>query len=175
MLRLATPAARDNLPLGTSICVNGACMTVSSTGEGWFGFDLSPETQKTTTLGTLPLGVKVNLERPLQIGDLFAGHIGLGHFDAVGSVLVAAPDLRVRIPADLMRYCVEKGSIALDGVSLTVFDLEKDSFSVAIIPFTSEHATLGAARPGDFLNVEVDVVAKQIERLASSYVSRGDD
>jgi riboflavin synthase len=109
----------------------------------------------------------VNLERALRAGDRLGGHIAQGHVDAIGEVLAAPP----RIPSELTRYCVEKGSITVDGVSLTIFDVGDDSFSVAIIPHTSQVTTIGRRVPGDKVNIEVDLAAKQIEKLLSPYIA----
>jgi riboflavin synthase len=114
----------------------------------------------------------VNLERPVRVSDRLGGHVVQGHVDGIGEVTAAAPDLQVRIPRDLIRYCVEKGSIAVDGVSLTIFDVGQDGFAVAVIPHTSEVTTLGRRMPGDKVNIEVDVAAKQIEKLLSPYLAR---
>ncbi|MGD0742577.1 MAG: riboflavin synthase [Acidimicrobiales bacterium] len=163
--------ARD-LGVGDSVAVSGACLTIVARGKDWFEVDLSVETLRRTTFGRLKEGDPVNLERPVRLADRLSGHIVQGHVDAVGSVVRAAPDLQVRMPRELMRYCVEKGSIAVDGVSLTMFDLGDDTFSVAVIPYTAEHTTLGSASPGDPVNIEVDVTAKQIEKLLTPYLAK---
>ncbi len=152
--------------------MNGSCLTVVARAPGLFEADVTAETGRRTTLALLRPGDPVNLERPVRMGDRLGGHVVQGHVDAVGEVLAGAPDLRVRIPADLIRYCVEKGSVAVDGVSLTIFDIGEDSFSVAVIPHTSEVTTLGRRVPGDQVNVEVDVAAKQIEKLLSPYLAK---
>lgn len=151
--------------LGDSTAVDGCCLTVVALGDGWFEADVSDETLRRTTLGARTAGDPVNLERPLRAGDRLGGHIVQGHVDAVGEVVAPVPDLRVRMPEDLRRYVIEKGSITVDGVSLTVVEPTEDGFTVAVIPHTAELTTLGARRPGDLVNLEVDLIAKYTERL----------
>jgi riboflavin synthase len=170
--RIRAPLVTQDAKVGDSIAVNGCCVTVvSCRGELW-ETQLTAETLERTTFGLLEPGDPVNLERPVRASDRLGGHILQGHVDAVGEVLAGPPDLRVRIPAELMRYCVEKGSIGIDGVSLTLFELTDDSFSVAIIPHTSEVTTIGRRVPGDKVNIEVDVAAKLIEKLISPYLTK---
>lgn len=114
----------------------------------------------------------MNLERPVRASDRLGGHILQGHVDTIGEVTAGPPDLRVHIPAELTRYCVEKGSIAVDGVSLTIFDVGSDRFAIAIIPHTSQVTTIGLRVPGDKVNIEVDVTAKLIEKLLSPYLAK---
>ena len=114
----------------------------------------------------------MNLERPVRASDRLGGHLVQGHVDAIGEVRAESPELKVRIPAELMRYCVEKGSIAIDGVSLTIFDVGSDTFTVAVIPHTSQATTIGRRVRGDKVNIEVDVAAKQIEKLISPYLTK---
>ena len=141
--RFRSSLVAPDLGIGDSVAVSGACLTVVARGEDWLESDVSAETLRRTTLGSLRIGDLVNLERPVRLSDRLSGHVVLGHVDAVGNVLAPAPDLRVRIPRHLMRYCVEKGPVAVDGVSLTIFDLDDESFSIAVIPYTAEHTTLG--------------------------------
>jgi len=162
----------EDIAIGDSVAVNGCCVTVISFAQESWETELTPETLVRTTFGLLEPGDKVNLERPVRASDRLGGHILQGHVDAVGEVVAPAPDLRVRIPAELMRYCVEKGSIAIDGVSLTLFDLDADSFTVAIIPHTSEVTTIGLRQAGDKVNIEVDVAAKLIEKLVAPYLTK---
>jgi riboflavin synthase len=150
---------------GDSIAVNGACLTVVDQGDGWWEADVSDETLLRTNLGTLAPGDPVNLERPMRMEDRLGGHLVLGHVDAVGEIVSPSPDLVVRIAPHLMRYCVEKGSITVDGVSLTSFDLGPDTFRVAVIPHTAAVTTLGHKGAGALVNIEVDVLAKHVERL----------
>jgi riboflavin synthase len=162
----------EDLAIGDSVAVNGACLTIVGRGPQWLESDVSAETLRKTTLGNMKTDDPVNLERPVRLDARLSGHVVQGHVDAVGEILAAAPDLRVRIPRHLMRYCVEKGSIAVDGVSLTIFDLDDDSFAVAVIPYTAEHTTLGVRSCGDYVNIEVDVMAKQIEKLLAAYLAQ---
>jgi riboflavin synthase len=159
--------------LGASIAVNGCCLTLVDQGPGWWATDVSDETLSRTNIGALAAGDRVNLERPMALGDRLGGHIVLGHVDCVGTILSPAPDLVVRIPASTMRYLVEKGSVTVDGISLTAFDLVDDrdtgTFRVAVIPHTAEVTTLGVKGPGSIVNIETDVLAKHIERLVTPY------
>ena len=151
--------------LGASIAVNGCCLTVVDMGEGWWAADAVGETLSRTNLGDLQPGDVVNLERPVRAGDRLGGHIVQGHVDAVGEIVSPAPELHVRMPEDLARYVVEKGSITVDGCSLTVVKPLDDGFTVAVIPHTAEVTTLGRKGPGDRVNLEVDMVAKYVEKL----------
>ncbi len=168
-LRIAAATVLDDVTVGASIAVNGVCLTVVGwdTGEGWWEADVVDETYKRTALGALQPGHRVNLERPVRLSDRLGGHLVQGHVDAVGEIVVAAPDLRVRTEPGLLRYVVEKGSITVDGISLTVVDAGYDSFTVAVIPHTMDVTTLGHKGVGDLVNLEVDVTAKYVERLLS--------
>jgi riboflavin synthase len=169
-LRLSATTVLADVAMGASIAVNGCCLTVVAWGPDWWEADVSDETFRRTSLGSLTPGDPVNLERPVRLEDRLGGHLVQGHVDAVGHVVQRVPDLRVRMPEPLLRYVVEKGSITVDGVSLTVVDVLADGFTVAVIPHTSEVTTLGARRPGDAVNLEVDVMAKYAERLLVGYV-----
>ena len=151
--------------VGDSIAVNGCCLTVVSLGTDTWEADAVAETLSRTNLDDLGPGDVVNFERPVRAQDRLGGHIVQGHVDAVGEVVTPAPDLRVRIPPVLLRYVVPKGSITVDGCSLTVVDALPDGFTVAVIPHTADVTTLGHRRAGDRVNIEVDVVAKYVERL----------
>ncbi|MDQ6616125.1 MAG: riboflavin synthase [Actinomycetota bacterium] len=151
--------------VGDSIAVNGCCLTVVEHGDQWFAVDAVDETLARTNLGLLEPGDPVNLERPVRLADRLGGHLVQGHIDAVGEVVTPAPDLRVRAPAHLLRYVVEKGSIAIDGASLTIVAALDDGFTVAVIPHTARVTTLGQKGPGESVNLEVDLVAKYVERL----------
>jgi riboflavin synthase len=164
-LRICARTVLDDAEDGASIAVNGCCLTLVDQGDGWWEADVSPETFARTNLGDLRAGDPVNLERPVRLRDRLGGHLVQGHVDAVGEVVEPAPDLAVRMPRDLLRYVVEKGSITVDGVSLTVVEPRADGFTVAIIPHTAEVTTLGHKGPGDRVNLEVDVIAKYVERL----------
>jgi riboflavin synthase len=159
--------------LGASIAVNGCCLTLVDQGTDWWATDVSEETLARTNIGALTSGDPVNLERPMALGDRLGGHIVLGHVDTTGIIVQPAPDLVVRIPAASMRYLVEKGSITVDGISLTAFDLVDDgdtgTFRVAVIPHTAQVTTLGTKGPGAVVNIETDVLAKHIERLVEPY------
>ena len=168
-LRIEASTVLDGSDLGASIAVNGCCLTLvdqgSTEGRSWWDTDVSEETLQRTTTGSLSPGDRVNLERPMALGDRLGGHMVLGHVDAVGEVVSPAPDLVVRVPRHLMKYLVEKGSITVDGISLTAFDLTDDTFRVAVIPHTAEVTTLGFRPAGSRVNLEMDVLAKHIERL----------
>jgi riboflavin synthase len=164
-VRLSAATVLADAEVGDSIAVDGCCLTLVELGEGWWDADVSAETLKRTTLGDLQPGDRVNLERPVRAQDRLGGHIVQGHVDGVGEIVEPALDLRVRMPRDLLRYVVEKGSIAVDGVSLTVVDVLDDGFTVALIPHTARVTTLGLKGPGDPVNLEVDVTVKYVERL----------
>ncbi|MCC6539388.1 MAG: riboflavin synthase [Bryobacterales bacterium] len=185
--RIATAGARlhvecslvmaDATP-GCSIAVNGVCLTALDPSPQGFSADLAPETLRRTNLGDLASGSVVNLERPLAAGGRLSGHIVQGHVDGTGTVesFDALGDdnwwLRVRIPAELDRYVVHKGSICLDGISLTVAAIEDCIVSVTIIPHTVAHTNLRTRKPGDRINVETDILAKHVEKLAAVSVLR---
>lgn len=174
-LRIAASTVLEGVRLGDSTAVNGCCLTVVAfdADAGWWEADVSDETFRRTALGGLAPGDPVNLERPVRLVDRLGGHLVQGHVDAVGEVVAPVPDLRVRLPEHLVRYVVEKGSITVDGVSLTVVDVDADSFSVAVIPHTAEVTTLGRRRVGDPVNLEVDVMAKYAEKLLAGRLPSG--
>jgi riboflavin synthase len=165
--RFTFAAARvlEDAEVGGSVAVNGCCLTVVDLGPGWWAADVVPETLSRTALGALAPGDPVNLERPLRLADRLGGHLVQGHVDGVGEVLAPAPELSVRAPEAVLPYLVEKGSVAVDGCSLTVASVDGDRFGVAIVPHTGAVTTLGRRRPGDPVNLEVDIVAKYVERL----------
>lgn len=167
-LAISATDVLSDASIGASIAVNGCCLTVVEMGPDWWVADVSDETYDRTNLGELKAGDPVNLERPMVANGRFGGHIVLGHVDAVGHIVSPAPKLVVRIPRDLMRYVVEKGSCTVDGISLTVFNLTEDTFEVAVIPHTAEVTTLGHRGPGDKVNIEIDVLAKHVERLIAA-------
>ena len=159
--------------LGASIAVNGTCVTATQLGPDYFSADLAPETLKRTNLGALASGSPVNLERPLRAHSRLDGHFVLGHVDGTAEI-VALDDLgndnwwlRLRVPTELTRYIVSKGSLAVDGISLTVAEVEGDLVSFTVIPHTYEHTTLHAYQPGSRVNIEVDILAKHLEKLTS--------
>ncbi len=171
-LRIAASTVLEDARQGDSTAVNGCCLTIvdHDPAEGWWEADVSEETFSRTTLGSLAPGDLVNLERPVRLQDRLGGHLVQGHVDAVAQVLRSAPDLSVSLPAGLRRYVVEKGSITVDGISLTVVDVDDTSFTVAVIPHTMAVTTLGVRRPGDGVNLEVDVMAKYAEQLLAGYL-----
>jgi riboflavin synthase len=155
---------------GASIACNGCCLSVVDKGPGWFAVDASGETLARTTLGAWRRGTPVNLERPLKLGDELGGHMVLGHVDGVGEVVERRPDgdsLRYtfRAPAALARFIAPKGSVALDGVSLTVNEVERTSFGVNIIPVTQRETNFSGLAPGDRVNLEIDLLARYLARL----------
>jgi riboflavin synthase len=150
--------------LGDSVSINGACLTVVANDDG-LSFDVVSETLARTTLGGLAAGDAVNLEPALRAGEPLGGHIVQGHVDAVGRVRSLGEPVWIDAPAEVLRYCAEKGSIAVDGVSLTIAALDDDGFAVALVPHTLAVTTLGQAEPGTAVNLEVDVLAKYVERL----------
>lgn len=172
-LTIAASTVLEGSGLGASIAVNGCCLTLVGQGETdgrtWWETDVSQETLDRTTVGSLAAGDRVNLERPMALGDRLGGHMVLGHVDGVGEVVSAAPDLVVRVPSHLMKYLVEKGSVTVDGISLTAFDITTDTFRVAVIPHTAEVTTLGYRPAGSRVNLEMDVLAKHIERLVEPH------
>ncbi|MFC5994219.1 riboflavin synthase [Pseudonocardia hispaniensis] len=178
VLTVRGPAVSQDAAHGDSIAVNGCCLTViddeGASGE-LFRLELVPETLKRTSLGAVTAGSKVNLERAVPAGGRLGGHIVQGHVDGVGVLVSRTPgersdEVRFSLPGELSRYVVEKGSIAVDGVSLTVAATDGETFSVALIPTTLADTTLGMRKPGDTVNLEVDVVAKYVERLAAGYL-----
>ena len=170
-LRISSHKVLEGSEIGSSIAVNGCCLTVVELDQNSWMTDVSDETFSRTNLGTLVVGDVVNLERPMVLGDRLGGHLVLGHVDAVGEVVSPVPNLVVRIPRDLMHLIVEKGSVTVDGISLTAFDLKTDTFSVAVIPHTTEVTTLGVRKVGDKVNIEMDMMAKHIARMSSSAIT----
>jgi riboflavin synthase alpha subunit len=171
-LRIAA-AATAKAALGDSIAVSGCCLTVTAADGETLEFDAVPETIARTTLGGLEPGAEVNLEPALRAGEPLGGHFVQGHVDGRARVAALDPEgdgarLRLELEPELLRYCVEKGSLAVDGVSLTIAALHDDGVEIALVPFTLEHTTLGALAPGGQVNVEVDLLAKYAERLASA-------
>lgn len=169
-LEIDAPDTAPRVAIGDSVAVDGCCLTVVAAGGARLSFDLSPETLARTALGELrPDGV-VNLEPALRAGDPLGGHYVQGHVDAVGHIRALEPEgagvrMRVEVPPQVLRYCVEKGSLAVAGVSLTIAELGADEVAVALIPHTLQATTLGELRPGSPVNLEADVLAKYVERL----------
>jgi riboflavin synthase len=174
--RISTDLGADVGP-GDSVAVNGVCLTAVHADENGFETEAMNQTLGTTAIGDLTNGAKVNLELAMQVFDRLGGHIVQGHVDGVGEVASLEDDgfakrLRVGLGPDLLRYVVEKGSVALDGVSLTVAELGDSWLEVSLIPETLERTTLGEAEPGRRINVECDVVAKYVERLVSPFAGK---
>ena len=174
-LRVASALAAELRP-GDSIAVNGVCLTVIAQSETHFDLDVSPETLRVTTLGTADAGRVVNLERPLRADARLGGHFVLGHVDGVGRITSVDRDgdcywLSVDVPADLTRYFISKGSVAIDGISLTIARLDQSAVAAQIIPFTWQHTSLSRAKAGDKVNLEVDVLGKYVERLLASHTA----
>jgi riboflavin synthase len=173
-LEVEAPWPAGALATGDSVAVDGCCLTVAATTPTGFAADLVAETLRRTALGRLAAGDRVNLERPLALGGRLGGHLVQGHVDGVARVLDRSPvgegeEVRVELPEALARYVVEKGSIAVDGVSLTVAGVGEGWFAVALVPHTLATTTLGGRRPGDPVHLEVDVVAKYVERLVQPW------
>lgn len=176
-LRIAAPETAAGVALGDSVAVGGVCLTVVAVDRGELSFVAVPETLSRTALGRLEAGDDVNIESALRVGDPLGGHVVQGHVDGVGRVRSVEPEgdgrrIWIDAGADVLRYCVEKGSIAVDGVSLTVAALDGTGFAVALIPHTLTETTLGSLGPDDTVNLEVDVLAKYVERLLPSTMSR---
>ncbi|MEW2585817.1 riboflavin synthase [Streptomyces virginiae] len=173
--RLRGPLVTEDAKHGDSIAVNGVCLTVVETGDGEFTADVMQETLNRSSLGALTKGSRVNLERPMALGGRLGGHLVQGHVDGTGEILSRTPSehweiVKVALPENLSRYVVEKGSITVDGVSLTVVEAAADWFTISLIPTTLALTTLGIKQPGDPVNLEVDVLAKYVERLLAAGV-----
>jgi riboflavin synthase len=176
-VRLEVASAITDLILGESIAVNGVCLTVAARSEGGFVADISEETAGRTSLGSLAAGDPVNLERAMPAGGRFGGHIVQGHVDGVGRIkelkeLEGSVEMFFEVPGELERYLVEKGSVTVEGVSLTVASLGIGEFSVSLVPHTLASTTLGSRKSGDRVNLEVDVLAKYVERLLEAQARR---
>jgi riboflavin synthase len=165
-LRLQAGLVLEDVQLGASIAVDGCCLTVVSWGPDWWEAELTDETLSRTTLGDLAPGAPVNLERPVRLVDRLGGHLVQGHVDGIGEIVEPAPNLHVRcVERGLLRYVVEKGSIGVDGISLTVVAPSADGFTAAIVPHTQQVTTLATKGVGARVNLEVDMMAKYAERL----------
>lgn len=169
-LGIKATAVAGGLEIGNSVAINGACLTAVAIGSDCFSVEAVPETLARTNLGDLGLGSRVNLERAMPASGRFDGHFVQGHIDATGDLAAIEPEgegrrMTVQVSADLARYLVEKGSVTVDGVSLTIASVRGSVFEVALIPHTLEHTTLGDRVPADRVNVEVDILAKYVERL----------
>lgn len=170
VLTIKAKKVLEHTRIGDSIAVNGICLTVTGMGNGYFTADVMAETLRRSSLGQLLSGSKVNLERAMAADGRFGGHIVSGHIDGTGSIRSIRPEdnavwVEIDTPAKLLRYIVEKGSIAIDGISLTVATLAEHSFSVSLIPHTGAETTLLQKKPGDLVNLENDIIGKYVERL----------
>jgi riboflavin synthase len=169
LLKIKAPQVLEGLKLGDSININGACQTVIESGKGFFVVEAVAETQKRTNLGQLSIGDAVNLEKALRASDRLGGHLVTGHVDFVGRIKSIAQKNKSHIfefsyPEEYQSHFVEKGSVAVDGISLTTVDVLGDSFTVSIIPFTTKSTTLGTKKIGDSVNIETDLIGKYIRR-----------
>jgi riboflavin synthase len=169
-LQVVAPATAEATAVGDSVAIGGVCLTAEAVEDGAIRFHAVPETLGRTTLGRVAEGDPINVEPALRAGEPLGGHLVQGHVDGVGTVRSVEPAgdgtwIVFDAPREVLRYCVEKGSITVDGVSLTVAALEEDAFAVALVPHTLTATTLGAAAPGTTVNLEVDVLAKYVERL----------
>ncbi|GAA2647743.1 MULTISPECIES: riboflavin synthase [Streptomyces] len=174
--RLRGPLVTEGAKHGDSIAVNGVCLTVVETEDGEFTADVMQETLNRSSLGALAKGSRVNLERPMALGGRLGGHLVQGHVDGTGEIISRTPSehweiVKVALPQNLSRYVVEKGSITVDGVSLTVVEAAADWFTISLIPTTLALTTLGIKQSGDPVNLEVDVLAKYVERLLAAGVN----
>ena len=168
--RFSIAAPFPDLALGESVCVSGVCLTVTAARPDGFDADVSPETLRRSRLGAVSAGARVNLERSLRLGDRLSGHLVFGHVDGVGRLLSVTPEAdsalyRFAAPPDFDRYLVEKGSVSVDGVSLTIFACAAGEFTVAVIPHTAAATTLGSTPPGAAVNLEADMIGKYVEKL----------
>jgi len=177
-LTISASKVLDGTALGDSICVNGVCLTVVDMGRSEFSADVANETLKVTDLGELQGGQKVNLERALQLSARIGGHLVTGHVDAVGRIREKRSEgnswrVFIEAPETVLRYIIKKGSVAVDGISLTVADVDITGFSIAMIPHTAKLTTLGFKSAGDSVNLETDIIGKYVERLLSGRVEGG--
>ncbi len=169
-LTILAKVVMDDLPIGASISVNGACLTVVKRDDKEFTVDVSPETMAVTNLGKLSAGSPVNLERAMKLNERIGGHLVAGHVDGVGTIRERHQEgngtvFTIEAPPEVLRYCVPKGSITVDGVSLTINEVSGRSFSVMIIPYTAKVTTLGIKQANDTVNLESDLIGKYVERL----------
>ena len=169
-IRLEAPLTAGQVAIGDSVSLNGCCLTVVETADGTLAFDAVPETLARSSLEGLETGSELNVESALRAGEPLGGHYVQGHVDGVGTVRSVEPEGDGRriwfdAPSEVLRYCVDKGSVAVDGVSLTIAGLDENGFAVALIPHTLSATTLGTLEPGARVNLEADVLAKYVERL----------
>lgn len=169
-LTITAKKVLEDVKIGDSIAVNGTCLTVVRYNQHDFTADVMPETVKRTVLSQLKIGDVVNLERTLALGDRFGGHIVSGHIDGIGTILSMTKDdnaivVKIKVADHLLRYIIEKGSVAIDGISLTVVEVADSYFSVSLIPHSAQMTTLGKKAVGDIVNIENDIIGKYVERL----------
>ncbi len=169
-LTILASTVMGDLKIGDSVSVNGICLTVVSKSERDFSVEVSPETLSVTTLGDFAVGLPVNLERAMKLNERIGGHLVAGHVDGVGRIRSRQQDanaimLKIEAPHDILKYCVSKGSVTVDGISLTINDMSENGFSVAIIPHTAKVTTLGLKQVNDSVNLESDLIGKYVERL----------
>jgi len=170
VVRVRAPETAAGVGIGDSVALNGCCLTVVEVSDGTIAFEAVPETLRRSSLGRLAAGSELNVEPALRAGDPLGGHYVQGHVDGVGRVRSLVPEgdgarLWLDAPADVLRYCVEKGSITVEGVSLTIAELDESGFAIALVPHTLAATTLGSLGAGDEVNLEADVLAKYVERL----------
>lgn len=178
-VRLTITASKviSDVNIGDSIAVNGTCLTVVGYAENWFTADVMPETMDSTAIAGFQIGDTVNLERTLRAGDRLGGHIVSGHIDGVGTIIAKDTNdnaiiVRIKTTPEVMRYIVKKGSIAIDGISLTVVDYDSDWFTVSLIPHSATKTTLGFKKTGDVVNLEADMIGKYVEKLLNLHSAR---
>lgn len=169
-LEIKAAKVLEDVQIGDSIATSGVCLTVTDFGEDYFTVDVMPETMRKSSLAELQIGSKVNLERALQLQDRLGGHLVSGHIDGTGKIKNKIREdnailVTVSLPSDLRRYLISKGSIAVDGISLTIAKLEETEFMVSLIPHTAQETTLGQKNIGDTVNLEVDLIGKYVERM----------
>ena len=168
--RIKTDYDTDTIDIGASIACSGACLTVVEKGADWFAVDISGETEARTTLSNWQTGTKINLERSLRVGDELGGHIVSGHVDGIGEIKGITPvgesrRIEISLPAPIAKLVATKGSVAVDGISMTANGVTPDSFEINVIPHTQQYTTLGVAKAGDKVNLEVDMLARYVQLL----------
>ena len=169
-MQISAQKVLEGVQLGDSIAVNGICLTVITLADETFSVEVMPETLRRTNLGTLRVGDVVNLERALEVGGRMGGHFVQGHVDGTGKIISFRPEgeaiiMKVSAPPEIMRYVVEKGFIAIEGISLTIVICDATSFSVSLVTYTRQNTSLNAKQPGDLVNLEVDILAKYVEKF----------
>lgn len=179
-LTISASLVIEDMKIGDSIAVNGTCLTVVAFGDAWFTADVMPETVKSTVLASFTMGDIVNLERTMKVGDRFGGHIVSGHVDGVGVITQKEKNdnaiiVKVKAETEVMRYIVKKGSITIDGISLTIVEYDQDWFTVSLIPHSAAMTTLGFKKVGNRVNLEADVIGKYVEKLLGLQVPQGEN